>query len=80
MDYEIREAIVGHRTGKTMAERYGRISDKDLVRAIDAVTFDHGKTEILVAATTRINKNHEQNTNKMDESQKSGRVAVTTST
>ena len=80
MDYEMREAIVGHRTGTTMAERYGRISDEDLVLAIDAMTFDHGKTEILVASTTRIDKNHEQNTNKMDESQTSGRVAITTST
>ena len=56
MDYEIREAIVGHRTGKTMAERYGRISDKDLVKAINSMTFDHGKTEILVAITTRMEK------------------------
>ena len=80
MDYEIREAIVGHRTGKTMAERYGRISDEDLVKAIDAVTFDHGKTEILIATTTRIHKNHEQNPNKTDESKKSGQVAATTMT
>ena len=80
MDYEIREAIVGHRTGKTMAERYGRISDEDLVRAIDSMTFDHGKTEILVAATTRIEMKPEQNPNKMVRSKKTGSVgSITTS-
>ena len=34
--------------------RYGQASDKHLVKVIDSVTFDHGKTKILVAATTRI--------------------------
>lgn len=43
MDYEIREAIVGHRTGKTMSECYGRIGDKDIVRATDGMTFDYGR-------------------------------------
>ena len=41
------------------------------------MTFDHGKTEILVAATTRIEKNHEQNPNKIDESKKSGHMVAT---
>ncbi len=30
-----------------MAERYGRISDLEFVKAIDAMTCDHGTTEIL---------------------------------
>ncbi len=46
MDYEIRETIMGHAIG--IAGRYGRISDLDLILAIDRMTFDHGKTEILV--------------------------------
>jgi integrase len=50
MDQEIRERILGHwnRT-KNVNERYGRISDADLVRAVDGLTFDHGHTEILIA-------------------------------
>jgi hypothetical protein len=64
MDFEIREVVVGHRTGMTMAERYGRIGDDDLVNAIDSMTSDHGKTEILVGRATRIHEDHEQNTNK----------------
>ena len=72
MDYEIREAIVGHRTGRTMAERYGRISDEDLVKAVNGMTFDQGKTEILIGGATRINENHEQNTNKGAVPQQSG--------
>jgi integrase len=49
VDFEIREAILGHsnRT-KSVAERYGRISDDDLVRAVNKIRFDNGKTEILV--------------------------------
>ncbi|MEW6351703.1 MAG: tyrosine-type recombinase/integrase [Thermodesulfobacteriota bacterium] len=56
MDFELREAILGHRVGRTMMERYGRISDEDLVRAIDGVNFDNGKTEILVGTSTRTNR------------------------
>ncbi len=50
MDPEIREAILGHSTKeRSVSERYGRISDQELVNAIDSMTFDHGETEILVA-------------------------------
>ena len=50
MDPEIREAILGHSTKeRSVSERYGRISDQELVSAIDSMTFDHGETEILVA-------------------------------
>ncbi len=50
MDPEIREAILGHSSKQRLvAERYGRISDLELVNAIDSMTCDHGKTEILVA-------------------------------
>jgi integrase len=54
MDPEIREAILGHSSKQRLvSERYGRISDVELVKAIDAVTFDHGETEILVASRKR---------------------------
>jgi len=51
MDEEIRKAIMGHSRG--IAGRYGRISDKDLVQAIDGMNFDHGETEIWVAKTQK---------------------------
>jgi len=48
MDPEIRESILGHSSKQRLvSERYGRISDKELVSAIDTMTFDHGTTEIL---------------------------------
>ena len=51
MDQEIRERIMGHyNRAMNVNERYGRISDSDLVRAIDGVTFDHGKSEIILAS------------------------------
>jgi hypothetical protein len=34
--------------GRSINERYGRISDPELIRAIDGMSFDHGETEIQV--------------------------------
>lgn len=58
MDQEIRERIMGHynRTNN-VNERYGRISDTDLVRAIDVVTFDHGRSEVILASEKRNRQN-----------------------
>jgi hypothetical protein len=48
---EIRESILGH-SDQTLdvSERYGIISDDELVNANDRFTYDHGLTQILVAA------------------------------
>lgn len=53
MDPEIREAIMGHgdRT-RNVRERYGAISDQELIKAIDLMTFDHGQTEIWLSKET----------------------------
>jgi hypothetical protein len=54
MDPEIRESILGHWfKEKSVSERYGRISNEELVQAIDLMTFDHGQTEILMAGQKR---------------------------
>ena len=43
----IADAIVGHGDRKKdVKSLYLTISDTDLVREIDRLTFDHGKTEI----------------------------------
>ncbi len=56
MDPEIRESILGHWfKEKSVTERYGRISDQELVQAIDRMTFDHGDTEIFVSAPKKDN-------------------------
>lgn len=50
MDPQIAEAVLGHQSkARSVSDRYGRISNEELVQAIDQMTFDHGKTEILVA-------------------------------
>ncbi len=50
VDEQIAEAIMGHwLKGKSVNDRYGRISDKELLDAIDKMTFDHGETEIHVS-------------------------------
>lgn len=50
MDPEIREAILGHADrARSVSERYGRISDAELINAIDGMIFDNGTTEIYVA-------------------------------
>jgi integrase len=56
MDPEIRESILGHWfREKSVTERYGRISDAELIRAIDLMIFDHGETEFLVSAAKKQN-------------------------
>ena len=50
MHPEIEKAIMGHADrGRSVHERYGRISDQELIEAIDLMTFEHGETEIWVA-------------------------------
>jgi len=50
MDPRISETIMGHALKqKDVPGRYIAFSDADLVRAIDGMSFDHGKTEIWLA-------------------------------
>ena len=50
MHPEIEQSIMGHsQRGMNVHERYGRIGDQELIKAIDRMTFDHGETEIWVA-------------------------------
>lgn len=47
---EIEHAIMGHaERGLNVHERYGYISDQELLDAVDRMTFDHGETMILLA-------------------------------
>ena len=55
VDETWREAILGHALKKkTVNSRYIAISDRDLRKAIDMTTFDHGKTEIYIARKKKI--------------------------
>jgi integrase len=48
IDHEIRQAILGHSDRMApVSERYGRISDDELVSVIDLLVTDNGETEIL---------------------------------
>ncbi len=38
---------------KPVGERYGFISDEELIAAIDKFTYDQGLTQILVASKTK---------------------------
>jgi len=50
MDPTIAESIMGHWfKGKSVNNRYGKISDTELLNAVDRMTFDHGETEVWVA-------------------------------
>lgn len=53
IDFEIREAILGHSNRKLdVSQRYGFIDDSELIRAIDKFTYDCGKTQILASLTS----------------------------
>lgn len=50
MSDSIAEAILGHADRTVpVSQRYGWISDEELVVAVDAMTFDHGETKVRVA-------------------------------
>lgn len=54
IDSELREQILGHADRKLdVSERYGFVSDEELVGAIDKFTYDHGLTQILVASNAK---------------------------
>ncbi len=56
MDPRISETIMGHALKqKDVPGRYIVFSDADLVRAINGMSFDHGKTEIWLARRTKQN-------------------------
>jgi hypothetical protein len=50
MEPEIRGAILGH-ADKTsnVRERYGAVSDEELIKAINLMTFEHGETQIWLS-------------------------------
>jgi integrase len=50
IDHEIRQAILGHSDRMApVSDRYGRISDDELVEAIDLPVTNNGETEILTS-------------------------------
>jgi hypothetical protein len=52
IDSEIREAILGHGDrGLNVTERYGIISEKELVQALDRFNYDYGPTDMVVASS-----------------------------
>jgi hypothetical protein len=57
MDYQIAESIMGHWfKGKSINDRYGYIDDRELIRAIDGMTFDHGETVIIAPNEKSVRK------------------------
>jgi len=48
IDPTIAESILGHWfRGRSVNERYGHVSDQELLAAVDKMTFDNGETEIM---------------------------------
>jgi hypothetical protein len=48
MDPTVRNGIMGHSGSKTVEDRYIHLSDQAILKAVDAMTFDHGGTQINV--------------------------------
>jgi hypothetical protein len=46
MDPTVRDIIVGHSTERSVADRYIRVSDEELLKAVDNMRFDNGWTEL----------------------------------
>lgn len=59
--YDIEMNIMGHSSRmKSVHERYGRISDQELLDTIDGMTFDNGETEILVCRRDKKSSSEEK--------------------
>lgn len=64
VDPAVAESIMGHWfRRKTVNEMYGRISDEELVDAIDRMNFNHGQTEIYAPAA--FNRSSQKKGNKI---------------
>ncbi|MGO9566016.1 MAG: tyrosine-type recombinase/integrase [Desulfomonilaceae bacterium] len=46
IDPTVRNAIVGHTSSRPVEDRYIHLSDEELLRAVDSMTFDHGRTQL----------------------------------
>ncbi|MGB6067419.1 MAG: site-specific integrase [Desulfomonilaceae bacterium] len=46
IDPTVRNAIVGHTSARPVEDRYIHLSDEELLRAVDSMTFDHGRTQL----------------------------------
>src|SRR5208283_4528019 len=46
IDPTIRNAIVGHTSQRPVEDRYIKVSDEELLKAVDSMTFDNGWTEL----------------------------------
>jgi integrase len=46
MDPTVRNLIVGHSSSRSVEDRYIRVSDEELLRAVDSMRFDNGWTEL----------------------------------
>jgi integrase len=54
LDAEIRERILGHSQRElSVSERYGIVSNEELVEEVDKLTFEHGETKIWVEKRDR---------------------------
>jgi len=68
MHSELEMEIMGHETrGRSVHERYGRISDQELLKAVDLMTFSHGDTEVLVVGDFRRKDSKRKLTNQASE-------------
>lgn len=57
VSHEIVQAIVGHwNRAKKVSERYGRVSNQELVEAIDRVGWNFGESEIFVSRKKMLTK------------------------
>jgi integrase len=59
MHPEIEKSIMGHASrARGVHEGYGVISDQELMRAIDSMTFEHGDTEIFGTVSSKKKSRH----------------------
>jgi integrase len=64
IDPTVRNLIVGHSSQRSVEDRYIRVSDEELLKAVDSMTFDHGWTELDLVEETQSDVGNEKGTEK----------------
>jgi integrase len=71
VDPQIAESIMGHWfKGKSVNDRYGYVSDAELLAAVDKMTFDHGETRIFCSGRNNPNERYKKSTSEGSEKEK----------
>jgi len=80
MDPTTRNLIVGHSVERSVADRYIRVSDEELLKAVDSMGFDNGWTELDEIEDSQVVGGNEKGAKKVPKGSAQRKIRVQCST